>query len=98
VTTRIETTGSNNKTAYFQLSGIRSKKTLPHNPFIVFRQYEDRTVVEIVESPEELVKLPAKTKVMAQWPGKKRSDFVRFTVGDLRKHIADNPKQACQVI
>jgi len=95
---KLITTGTKSPTAYFELSGIRNKKKLVQNPFIVFRQYDDRTVVEIVEDPTELLKLPMKTKVMAQWPGKKRSEFVRFTVGQLRKHIEDNPKHACQVI
>lgn len=94
----IVTSGTKSPTAYFELSGIRNKKKLLQNPFIVFRRQTDRTVVEIVESPEELVKLPMKTKVMAQWPGKKKSEFVRFTVGQLRRHIVDNPKHACQVI
>jgi len=95
---KIITTGTKSPTAYFELSGIRNKKKLPQHPFIVFRQYTDRAVIEIVDKPEELVKLPARTKVMAQWPGKKKSDFVKFNVGQLKRHIQENPKHACQII
>lgn len=98
MTTKLKTAGSKNTTPYFELSGIRSTKNLNHTPFLVFQEKNGEISTEIVSKPEDLLKLPAKTKVMAQWRGKKKSDYFQFTVGQLRKHIAENPKHACQVI
>jgi hypothetical protein len=40
----------------------------------------------------------AVTKVMHQWEGKTRSDYVTYTVGQLRDHVEANPPKAGQVI
>ena len=95
---KLNTTGRRDVTAFFEMSGIRFKKKEKHHPYIAFRRGTDGVKVEVVESPEQLLKMPARTKVMAQWAGKSRSDFFQFTVGQLRTHLKKNPKHACQVI
>lgn len=86
------------KTAYFEKSGIRFGERLKHNPFIVFRESDDKVTVEVVDNAKDLIKLPNKTRVIAQWRGNNQSDFVQFTVEDLRTHCKKNPKHTCQVV
>lgn len=84
--------------AYFEMSGIRRETKLSHNPFLVFNKDGARTTVEIVDSAKDLLTYPTQTKVMAQWAGKQRSDFFQFTVGQLKKHIKENPPRSCEEI
>ncbi len=84
--------------AYFQKSGIRKGGKLTQRPFVVFRRNENGINTEIVDNVESLIKLPARTRVMAQWEGKNRSDYVQFTVAQLREFVQANPPQANEVI
>jgi len=97
-TSLIETTGKANASAYFERSGIRYGDKLNHNPFLVFEEDSKNINVKIVNTISDLVKYPSRSKVMAQWPGKQKSDFFKFTVGDLRKHIRENPRHTCQKV
>jgi hypothetical protein len=57
----------------------------------VFLITGDTVEVGIVDNAKKLLELPDDTKVMSQWRGEWRSDYFQFKVGDLRRHIADNP-------
>ena len=83
---------------YFRLSGIRESKKLVHTPLLVFIATEDTVQVHIVENPKDLLSYADETKVMGQWRGQWRSDFFRFTVGQLRQYLADHPRESYQVI
>lgn len=78
--------GKKAPSTYFQKSGILTGKRQTQRPFLAFRRNDNGVNVEVIEDINELVKLPAKTRVMTQWEGKNRSDYVNFTVGDLRKY------------
>lgn len=84
--------------AYFDKSGIRNGGTLTQRPFLAVRDRDGRTVIEVVNNVSDLIALPRKTKVMHQWEGKTRSDYVTYTVGQLRDHVEANPPKAGQVI
>lgn len=94
----IKTSGLKTVNAYFERSGIRYGDKLQHTPFLVFKETDEGTEVKIVDNIVDLVKCPAKSKVMAQWKGKKKSNFFQFTVGKLRQHIKDNPRHTTQKI
>ena len=97
---RILTNGRTNLADYFMLSGIRESKNLSHHPFIVFNEQPstDTLVIDIVDNASKLLAYADEVKVMAQWGGRWSSDFFQFTVGDLRKYIAENPKADYQII
>lgn len=96
---KLITAGKKAPSVFFEQSGIRSMKKYKHHPFIAFVRSRDGDVtVKIVTTPEELVRLPKRTKVIGQWRGKTRSDTFSFTVARLREHIENNPKKAGQVI
>lgn len=81
---------------FFEESGIRCNRTEKQHPYVVMNPTETRMNVDVCYSAGELLDLPDTTKVLAQWKGKGRSDFYRFTVKEFKKHLADNPKQARQ--
>ncbi len=81
----IITSGRSDLKDYFRLSGIFDYEKLKHNPFLVFI-VSDYMEVRIVKSVSELLEYPDDTKVMNQWPGKVRSDFFKFTVGEVRAY------------
>ncbi len=83
---------------FFEGSGIRNCKEQKQRPFLVFRPTKTRMNVDLCFNTNDLLDMPDNTKVMAQWQGKSRSDFYRFTVRELKQHIADNPRQARQRI
>lgn len=83
---------------FFEKSGIRTKKKFKHHPFLAFVRKEGMVTVKVVDSSEELIKMPKRTKVIGQWPGKTRSDYFEFSVGRLRDYIQNNPKQDGMVI
>ncbi len=98
---RIITAGRTDTDAFFKLSGIRNSGKLKHHPFLVFvdsGRKDDSMVVAIVNDIKELLELPDDVQVMAQWRGEYRSDFFQFTVGDLRKFIAENPPDKWEVV
>ncbi len=72
---------------YFELSGIFECEKLNHTPFLVFVIEDTLVCVKTVDNALALLDYPDETQVMGQWPGKKRSDFFRFTVGQYRKFI-----------
>ncbi len=83
---------------FFEESGIRNCREQKQHPYLIFSPTKTRMNVDICYTADELLELPDNTKVMAQWKGKKRSDFYRFTVRELKRHIAGNPRQARQRI
>lgn len=83
---------------FFELSGIRRGTNQAQRPFIAFSRKNNKVNVEIVEDVRTLVKMPRKTRVMAQWEGKNRSDFYRFTVGDLQTYLEEHPANRNQVV
>lgn len=50
----------------------------------------DSLEVRIVDRATDLLEYPDDTKVMAQWGGEWSSDFMKFTVGDVRKYLKEN--------
>lgn len=64
---------------FFQVS------KLVHNPFLVFTQKDNELHVLTIDNADSLLAFPDDTPVMVQWPGKYRSDFFQFEVGDFRK-------------
>jgi|SRR5581483_5825539 len=95
------TTGKKIRTAtshFFEESGLRQNKREKQHPFLVLRPTKTRMNVDVAFTAEELLALPENTRVIKQWRGSKRSDCYRFTVRDLKRHIADNPKTGSQKI
>lgn len=83
---------------YFEKSGIRAGGAQTQRPFLAIRIVNGRSVIEVIDNVQDLVALPKKTKVMHQWEGKNRSDFIGYTVGQLREYCEANPPKAGQVI
>ncbi len=57
--------------------------------------------VKIVKRPADLLTeeyYKDEWECMAQWPGKHRSDFFHFTVGDFRSYIQDKPLKEGQIL
>lgn len=61
---------------------------LTHTPFIVFKQSDDGFEVVIERHVDRLYKYTDSTEVLVQWRGEWRSDFFRFTVGQVKKFKA----------
>ncbi len=95
---RVVTNGRTDLDDYFRLSGIREHKKLPHTPFLVFVVVENIVEIQIVDSASKLLEFPDGTQVMAQWRGQWKSDFFKFTVGDLREYIVKTPPNSHQVV
>lgn len=95
--TKVITAGKNATSAYFEKSGIRHGGKMIQNPFIAFNEGNE-VEVELVDDIKDLIKRSSTVKVMARWPGKIRSDYVNFTVGDLKKHINANPPRSSEVV
>lgn len=92
----IVTAGRTDLEDFFKLSGVISSSKLNHTPFLVFETVDDNIVVIIVTSVKELLRNDMvgfrfldDTPVMCQWRGQWRSDYFRFTVGDVRKYMAE---------
>jgi hypothetical protein len=83
-TIEVETAGRTDLEDFFRMSGVLSASTLNHSPILAFVADEHRVTVRILTSAKEAVALPSDTPLMAQWPGRWRSDFFRFTAGELR--------------
>lgn len=83
---------------YFQKSGIREYKKLQHAPFVVMIPGEDSVDVDIVDNAKKLLAFADDTPVLAQWRGEWRSDFFRFTVGQLRQYVTDNPPSPHMIV
>jgi hypothetical protein len=84
--------------AYFEKSGIRAGQTLTQRPFLAIRDNKGRQVIEVVDNITDLVSMPQRTKVLHQWEGKNRSDYIGYTVGNLKEYLAENPPKAGQVV
>ena len=95
---QVITSGRTDISDYFEKSGIRDWKKLPHTPLLVFQVEGGTVTVRIVDNPQELLGFSDDTKVMGQWTGKWRSDFFQFTIGQLREHIEKNPPGPYRVI
>lgn len=68
---------------FFQLSGATGVEEQVHLPYIIFTEQG----VSLCFWLSELVQMPRETWVMRQWPGKMRSDFFRFQVGELVDYL-----------
>lgn len=85
----------------FELSGLRNYDRLFHTPFLVFLPDEPErghVTVEIVDSVRKLLDYDDAIRVMVQWRGQGSSDYFRFTVGRLRRHIDRHPPADFEVI
>jgi hypothetical protein len=95
------TNGKNVRVAnrhYFEDSGLRNNRIQKQHPFVVMTPGKTQMKVDVVYTAEELLKLPVTTKVLAQWKGKTRSDYYKFTVRELKSHITEHPPTARQKI
>jgi hypothetical protein len=95
---KVITSGRTDIAKYFGMSGIRQYKELSHTPFLAFIVKGDTVTVRIVDSAPDLLKLPDDTAVMAQWGGKWKSDFFRFTVAQLRDYISKSPPKNFEIV
>lgn len=85
---RIITAGRSDFRDFFRKSGHLEKYKLEHQPFLAFVKEGDYDLkVMIIDSVSKLLMLPDSTPVMAQWPGKMRSDFFKFTVEDVKEFL-----------
>ena len=87
----IVTSGRDDLADFFRIGNLLILKKLTHHPYLAyvrkFVDLRDELHVEVIDTTEKLLTLPDATKVMQQWPGKWRSDFMRFTVGDVRAEL-----------
>jgi len=83
---------------FFEESGIRNNRSTKQHPFLILRPTKTRINVDLVTNVEDLLELPDNTRIMAQWKGKRRSDFYTFKVSELKRHIEDNPRQNSQKV
>lgn len=83
---------------FFEESGLRNCKEQKQHPYLIFKPTKTRMNVDLCYTANELLDMPDNTKVLAQWKGKKRSDFYRFSVKELKKYLEENPKKARQQI
>lgn len=96
--TSVTLSGKSATSTFFEKSGIRRGTNQAQRPFLAFSRKNNKVNVEIVEDIRTLVRMPRKTRVMTQWEGKNRSDFYRFTVGDLQEYIEEHPATRNQVV
>jgi hypothetical protein len=84
----IKTAGREDVENFFPIleGWLRNKVPCKQHPILCFeeRNRPKETVVHICMTVSEMLNFPAKTQVMAQWPGTWRSDFFHFTVGDFQ--------------
>lgn len=95
---RIRTAGRTDCADYFERSGIRSSTDLPHTPIHVFLPQRASIEVSLVRRPAALLALDDAVCCMGQWPGAYRSDWFQFTIGQLKAHLAEHPKDHYQVM
>ena len=94
----IRTAGRTDCADYFEQSGLRSYTDLAHTPILVFLPDCAWIEVRLVTHPQDLLALDDAVCCMGQWRGEYRSDFFQFTVGQLRAHLAQHPKEKGQRI
>jgi len=92
----IITAGRTDIQDYFSKSGLfdDGKKKLMHTPFLVFIRSGEVLTVQIVSTPDMLLRLADEVKVMGQWPGVNRSDYFQFTVGQYRAFAKERVAKA----
>jgi hypothetical protein len=83
----VETTGRTDLDNFFEKSDVLDVK-LTHYPLIAFLADGDAVRVQVLERATAVQGLPADTAMMAQWGGRWRSDFFRFTAGDVQEALA----------
>jgi hypothetical protein len=98
VAVSVSTKGRTDVQEYFQRSGIREHTNLNHTPLLVFQVDGDTVTVEILERADKLLEYSNDTRVMGQWKGNWRSDFLQFSVGQFRDHIAEHPRESWQMV
>lgn len=87
--------GAGQTDAILTRSGLIRAGTLDHHPFLVFEHDPNLPGlhIRIVKTVSGVLAFPDDTPVMLQWPGKARSDWFHFTVGDLRDHLNRDAEQ-----
>lgn len=80
----IKLAGRTDTQDFFEKSDMFDGGRLVHNPFLVFEERGEDIEIALVYSSYKLLDYPDDTKVMGQWPGKWRSDWFRFTVGEYK--------------
>lgn len=72
---------------FFSRSKFEDPDVLRHHQILLFRVEYDDVEVMIIKDANDLLLYSDDTKCMAQWPGAKRSDWFKFTVGDYKNHL-----------
>lgn len=88
---KIHVSGRSDYASFFAKSDVLSNRKLDHHPFLVFVTSGNIVAVAIVKNAVDLLNYSDDAPVMAQWPGEFRSDFFKFTVGQLREWVQNNP-------
>lgn len=83
---------------FFEESGIRTNRSTNQHPYLVLRPTKTCINIDLVTNVKDLLELPNNTRIMAQWKGKRRSDFYSFKVADLKKHLEEYPRQPRQKV
>lgn len=64
---------------------------LTDTPLVAFVFRANGIDVEVITKPGQTRFLPDETPMMGQWRGEWRSDYFRFTAGQLKAFVAENP-------
>lgn len=73
----------------FTKSDLLTASNLNHTPFLVIESepVDDAVYIAVVGNKEALLTYPDSASVLAQWKGQFRSDWLQFTVGDVRRFL-----------
>jgi hypothetical protein len=68
-------------------SGVLADRRRPHHPFLALVVRGDEVTVCVIPKSADARLLPPETVLLAQWEGEFRSDFFRFTAGELNREM-----------
>jgi hypothetical protein len=89
---KLITTGREDISAYF-CDVVLVYKRLVHTPLLAFIPDGEAVTVRLISDPALTLELPDTTPMMGQWQGQYSSDFFKFTAGQLKDFIKDNPSK-----
>jgi len=87
---QIITSGRNDVEEYFKRVVLAYGK-LTKTPLLAFIISEDTVKIEVITNPGLTLDLPDDTKMMGQWEGEWRSDFFKFSAGELKTFVREHP-------
>jgi len=88
---KIELLGRTDFDDLFAISELFDGTTLNHNPLLAFIIDDDICRVQLVHNSDDLLTdFEDNVQIMAQWPGKWRSDWFKFTVHDFKQWYKAN--------